>query len=109
MEQFGINVILIEPGRIRTKIHDEKKVARNARNPNSPYTQLMQKIFTAFESSLDNASHPTEVAKVILEAVTSDNPEPRYLAGNDAIMLLDTRRNTSDREFEKIMIKNLLH
>jgi NAD(P)-dependent dehydrogenase (short-subunit alcohol dehydrogenase family) len=107
VKQFGINVILIEPGRIRTKIHDEKKIARSAANPDSPYTQLMQKISAAFESSLENAISPIEVAQIILNAVISDNPEPRYQAGNDAIMLIDTRKNTSDREFEKIMVKNL--
>jgi NAD(P)-dependent dehydrogenase (short-subunit alcohol dehydrogenase family) len=79
VEQFGINVVLIEPGVIRTKIHDNLKIARNAANPDSPCTQLMQKIFITFKSSLaENASPLIEVAKIILKAITSDNPEPRY-------------------------------
>ena len=49
----------------------------------------------------ENASPPAEVARVILEAVTSSNPESRYLTSSNAFALIDTRRNTSDREFEK--------
>lgn len=37
-------------------------------------------------SSADaQAATPEEVAKVILKAVTIDNPDLRYLVGNDAI------------------------
>ena len=37
--------------------------------------------------------------KVILDAVTSDNPQPRYVVGNDADRIMETRKNMSDREF----------
>lgn len=67
VEQFGINVVLVESDVIRTKIRGEKKIPRNAANLDSPYIQLMQKMFTAFESSIDNALPPIEVAKVILK------------------------------------------
>ena len=32
----------------------------------------------------ENSMHPSEVAKVILQAVTSDNPDYRYVVGKDA-------------------------
>ena len=31
-----------------------------------------------------NSMHPSEVAKVIVQAVTADNPDFRYLVGKDA-------------------------
>ena len=51
--------------------------------------------------------HPSEVAKVILQAVTSDNPDFRYIVGKDAAMSLETRRNMSDREFGNLIKKQL--
>jgi len=36
--------------------------------------------------------HPSEVSKVVVDAVTADNPEFRYVAGKDAIMIMDARK-----------------
>ena len=51
--------------------------------------------------------HPSEVAKVILQAVTSDNPDFRYVVGKDAVMALEARRNMSDRKFGTLIKKQL--
>jgi hypothetical protein len=54
----------------------------------------MQKVENHFKSMLENASSPPEeVAKVILEAVTSENPQLRYTVGDDATTLLQARRH----------------
>ena len=68
----------------------------------------MQKRITGFKSRFEKGLSPFEVAKVILKAVTSDSAEPRYLVGDDAIMLAHTKKNMSDDEFEELMIKNIL-
>jgi hypothetical protein len=36
---------------------------------------------------------------VILDAVTSDDPQLRYVVGNDAARIMEARKNMSDREF----------
>jgi hypothetical protein len=36
--------------------------------------------------------HPSEVAKVILEAVKADNPDFRYAVGKDAAMTIQARK-----------------
>jgi hypothetical protein len=41
-----------------------------------------------------------EVAKVILKAITSENPNMRYMGGNDAIQLLEAKKRMADLEFE---------
>src|SRR5215212_2353006 len=87
LEPFGIKVILIEPGVIRTTFANGIVVAEKSQNPNSPYSQIMQKMSTSFEHMLENASSsPDLVAKVVLQAVTSENPSLRYLAGKDVEM-----------------------
>jgi hypothetical protein len=54
---------------------------------------------------VQNTTPSSEVAKVILQAVTSDNPDFRYVIGKDAAMIIEARRNMSDREFENLMKK----
>jgi len=107
LEPFGIKVILIEPGVIRTNIFNSIVVAKKSQDPNSPYTQITQKMASAFEELMKNASSPELVAKVVLEAVTNQNPNFRYLAGKDVETWLDAKRNMSDEEFYKMMKQNL--
>jgi NAD(P)-dependent dehydrogenase (short-subunit alcohol dehydrogenase family) len=105
LEPFGIKVILIEPGVIRTNVFKNVVIAKKSQNPNSPYSQIMQKMSASFEHMLENASSsPDLVAKVILQAVTSENPSlSRYLAGKDIESWIEARRNMSDDEFYKMI------
>jgi hypothetical protein len=59
----------------------------------------------AFKKMEVNVIHPSEVAKVILDAVTSDNPQLRYVVGNDAARIMEARKNMSDREFGNLRKK----
>src|SRR5919107_164118 len=94
LEPFGIKVILVEPGVIKTNIANGMVVAKKSQNPNSPYSQIMQKMSTSFEHMLENASSsPDLVAKVVLQAVTSENPSLRYLAGKDVETWIEAKRN----------------
>lgn len=109
LEPFGIKVILIEPGVIRTNVFNSAIVAKKSQDPNSPYSQIMQKVATNFEESMKNASSSPElVANVVLEAVTNENPLLRYSAGKDAETWLDAKRDMSDGEFYKMMKQNLM-
>jgi NAD(P)-dependent dehydrogenase (short-subunit alcohol dehydrogenase family) len=100
---FGIKVILVEPGVIKTNIANGMVIAKKSQNSNSPYSQIMQKMSTSFEHMLENASSPDVVATVVLKAVTTENPSLRYLAGKDVEMWVESKRNMSDDEFYKMM------
>src|ERR687887_185706 len=109
LEPFGIKVIIVEPGVIRTNFGNGLVVAKKSQNPNSPYSQMMQKMSTTMEQMLENASSsPDLVAKVVLKAVTSENPSLRYLAGKDVQTWIEAKRNMSDDEFYKMMKQNLI-
>jgi NAD(P)-dependent dehydrogenase (short-subunit alcohol dehydrogenase family) len=103
LEPFGIKIIVVEPGVIKTNIANGMVIAKKSQNPNSPYSHIMQKMSTSFEHMLENASSPDVVATVVLKAVTAENPSLRYLAGKDAEMWLEAKRNMSDDEFYKMM------
>jgi hypothetical protein len=51
----------------------------------------------------ENAMHPSEVAKTILDVATSDDPQLRYVVGNDAAKTLEARKSMSDREFSNLI------
>jgi NAD(P)-dependent dehydrogenase (short-subunit alcohol dehydrogenase family) len=108
LEPFGIRVVIVEPAVIRTNFGNGLIVARKSQDPNSPYSQIMQKMVSSFEEMMKNASSPNLVAQVVLNAVRDENPNLRYLAGNDVEQWLGTKRNMSDEEFYKMMRRNLM-
>ena len=109
LEPFGIKIILIEPGAVGSSFWKNMKKAAKASSldNNSPYTQMANNMSEAQKQMAENSMHPSEVAKVILQAVTSDNPDFRYVVGKDAAMSLEARRNMSDREFGSTIKKQL--
>ena len=104
VEPFGIRVVIIEPGVIRTNIMNSSTAAKKALDPKSPYFKLMQKVKNNFKSNLENESSlPEEVAKVILQAVMSEYPKLRYTVGTDASRIIQARTNMPDKEFQQIV------
>jgi len=110
IEQFGIKVILIEPGVIKTNFNNNLKIGKRvANNQNSSYKEMTQKRITGFQPRFESGTPPVDVAKVILKAITSENlSKLRYLVGNDAFKLIKIRNNISDKEFGKLVIKSVL-
>jgi NAD(P)-dependent dehydrogenase (short-subunit alcohol dehydrogenase family) len=107
LDQFGIKVILIEPGVIRTNISNSIVTAKKAQDSSSPYSQMMQKMDNNFKKFTENASSADVVANVVLEAATSENPRLRYLAGKDMEMWIQSKNSMSDYEFYNSMKKEL--
>jgi NAD(P)-dependent dehydrogenase (short-subunit alcohol dehydrogenase family) len=106
LEPFGIKVVIVEPGVIRTNFGNGLVVAKKSQHPNSPYSQMMKKIANSFEELMKNSSSPDLVANVVLKAVKDENPSLRYLAGNDVEQWLGAKRTMSDEEFYKMMSQN---
>jgi NAD(P)-dependent dehydrogenase (short-subunit alcohol dehydrogenase family) len=107
---FGIRVIIIEPGFIKTNIMNSSVLAKSASVENSPYYSFTKKIESYFKSMMDNpeSSNPEEVAKVILHAVTSDNPQLRFTVGNDASAIVQAKRKMSELDFINLIKQQLM-
>jgi NAD(P)-dependent dehydrogenase (short-subunit alcohol dehydrogenase family) len=114
IQNFGIHVILIEPGVIRTNFLNSMKLGKNVitsqndSNINLPYTEMIQKRVSAFKPRFEKGSSPIEVAEVVLEAATSQDPKPRYLVGNDAMKMMEKRKDTADEEFGRLVMDSVL-
>jgi len=106
LEPFGIKVVLVEPGVIGTNFFNAVVVAKKSRDPSSPYSQIMEKMAPRFEEIMKNASSPELVARVVLKAITDENPSLMYLAGKDIEQLKEANRGMSDEEFYRMMKKN---
>ena len=101
LAEFGVKAILIEPGGVKTNFVDNIKTAKNYNPNDSPYAKTMQKIFEGIGPIMADASPPSEVARVILNAINSNVPNVRYPVGKDAESVLKARSELSDNEMEK--------
>jgi short-subunit dehydrogenase len=108
LEGFGIKVILIEPGAVNTNFLDNAKQAQTAMNPDSPYAEFSKKLSEGVRESFRTSSSPKQVAEVILSAIKSEKPNTRYLVGNDAVVIQERRKSSSDSEFEQWIKESLL-
>ena len=106
LKQFGIKIVLIEPGVINTNF--ALVTPKKTLEANSSYSQLMDKLEENLFSTIANGTPPKDVANVILHSITKESPEHRYLVGNDAVELINARKNSTDEEFEKMIVANLL-
>jgi NAD(P)-dependent dehydrogenase (short-subunit alcohol dehydrogenase family) len=103
LEPFGIKVVLIEPGFIKTNFANAMVLAKKAQDPNSPYSEMMQRIQANSNEMAKNASSVDVVSKAILEAVTSKSPNLRYLVGKDVEAWAANKKTMGDAEFHNMM------
>ena len=103
LDQFGIKVILIEPGVIKTNFDSGMVVAKKSQDASSPYFNMTNKMDTVFRQLIRNSSPPSLVADVVVQAVKSENPNLRYLAGKDVEQWVDQKKQMSDTEFFNMM------
>ena len=98
LEEFGIRVIVIEPGVVKSDFFHNVKV--KGMNLESPYHELMERRVNFLDKAMKNSlTSSYDVAGTILDALNSKDPKFRYVIGNDATNSLRMRNSLSDREF----------
>jgi NAD(P)-dependent dehydrogenase (short-subunit alcohol dehydrogenase family) len=107
IEPFGIKVILIEPGLVKTKALPNSIVGQGALREDSPYTGILDNLNVAFKTWLDKASTPDQVAATILQAVSSPEPRLRYPVGQDVVASLEKKSAMTDEQFQEYMINSM--
>jgi len=108
VSRFGIKASVVEPGIIKTQAMERAITAKRSKE-NSPYSEIVKTIKKGIESGMEKKGSPASVvAEAVLKAATEKNPEIRYPAGEDAKMLLQARKNKSDKEFEEFIQSDYL-
>jgi len=105
VKPFGIDVIVIEPGAIRTEWTDIAKdslMKRSGTTAYGPYARRHAAMFAQMDSST-MASSPVVIANAIAKAAGARRPRTRYAIGGGAKPILFLRRLLSDRLFDRLM------
>ena len=107
LEPFGIKVVLVEPGFVKSKFSQAMVSAKKSQDPNSPYLHLMQKMTTINNQLERNGSTPDDVANIVLTSSSSKNPNLRYLVGRDIEEWVKSKNSMTDAEFHDMMMKGM--
>lgn len=106
LKQFGIHVVIVEPGAIVTDFADVMTGPMLKRSGNTPYASLANRVAEMTKKEYDNkmGSPPSVIAKVVSKAIKSPRPKTRYAAGKYSFMTLFLRRWLSDRMFDRVIM-----
>ncbi|MDQ4144576.1 MAG: oxidoreductase [Actinomycetota bacterium] len=107
---FGIEVVVIEPGVIKTPFVDTAiATVQHSEDDDDPYSLFNQDLMLRFDSAYRGtisrfaASSPEAVAKVIERAIAARRPRTRYVITAGARYLLVLRRILPDRVFDHLL------
>jgi len=103
---FGVNVIIIEPGMIKTNFFEPMRLAKNAETTDV-YKDITSKVISGVKMMAQMATDPKEVANMIIQTLSEKKPLPRYVVGSDALMFLEAKKMKTDIEFENYLKKEL--
>ncbi|MGG2465733.1 oxidoreductase [Streptomyces sp. RGM 3693] len=107
VEPFGIDVVIIQPGIIKTEFEDRTAAQLKEISGNGAYRQMAEAMARRGETGLSEGSDPGVVADAIRQAVESDRPDTRYAVGWLADKLLQLNRSLPDREFDVLATRSL--
>jgi NAD(P)-dependent dehydrogenase (short-subunit alcohol dehydrogenase family) len=103
--EFGIKVVIIEPGTIRSEWSGIAADNLEAISAKTPYAGLAKLVGAGIRAAdrLPIASGPEVVAEVIAKAVQDPKPRTRYPAGGGARGILLAERILPDRGFDRFI------
>ncbi|WP_037603534.1 oxidoreductase [Streptacidiphilus rugosus] len=105
LKPFGIDVVVVEPGSIRTEwggIAAKKLRETSGHGPYAGQAQAMARTLDG-EANTRFVSPPSVVAEAVVRAVTAPRPRTRYVVGAGARPLIVLRGVLPDRAFDTLM------
>lgn len=107
LEPFNINVVVLEPGGVKTEFGSTMYEPLRERSRGGAYAAYTAKIVKAYENyySPTNTSlaPPSVISDTVVRIIDSKRPRTRYAAGYMAKTALFMRWLLSDRLFERII------
>lgn len=94
LEPFGIRVLSIEPGFVRTPIIE--KASRPSGT--SPYSAFDEAAYAFLANGVADGADPDTLAQAIVDAVEHDDGRVHVLVGDDAHMFVDQYMSSTDAE-----------
>jgi NAD(P)-dependent dehydrogenase (short-subunit alcohol dehydrogenase family) len=105
LEPFGVNVVVIQPGAIKTEWGSIARQTLLERSASGAYSELARRVASMLEAAdRDSGSSPDVVAKAVFKALSSKRPKTRYVIGGGAKPLIALRWLLNDRAFDSLMV-----
>jgi short-subunit dehydrogenase len=106
--QFGIDVVLIEPGPVKTPWNDVAAASLPAGPDDDPYRAYKAAVGASFGRTQAGlmgrlGSTSEDIAKVITQAVTARRPRPRYLINPVAKGIVAMNRMLPARAYDSVV------
>ena len=79
VKQFGVKVVLVQPGDMKTKINLNRVEAES--DTGSPYEESYNFVRNKFSGAVDRAFEPVVIAKVVNRIINKKRPAFRYKKG----------------------------
>jgi NAD(P)-dependent dehydrogenase (short-subunit alcohol dehydrogenase family) len=103
---FGIHVVVIEPGAIKTEwsgIAADSVLATSGQTAYAEQAGVVANMLNAADSN-SMVSPPEVIATAVGKAVTARRPKTRYAVGGGAKPIILARRLLSDRAFDRLIV-----
>lgn len=106
---FGIRVVLVEPGLIRTAFGDAAGVAMQTVDGDDVYRPLHAEVARLTKEASERgltarlAGTADDVAAVVERALTTPRPRPRYTVSPSATFFINQRRLLGDRAWDRFL------
>jgi NAD(P)-dependent dehydrogenase (short-subunit alcohol dehydrogenase family) len=103
---FGIDVVIIEPGGIKTPWGNIAAENLKKTSGNGAYANFVNRVYNFMIKSYTEdktLADPKVIAELIVKAATTAKPKTRYVAGYMAKPALFMRKWLSDKMFDKII------
>jgi len=109
LADFGIRVVVIEPGLIETGFGDVVADGLLKRSSGGAYASLVQAVVKGTRQSYGQGTgtDPKVIARVVSRAVLSKRPETRYAAGKYAKPMIWIRKWLGDRALDRIVMSQV--
>ncbi len=104
VKQFGINVVVIEPGGVKSEWSDIAMENAKKASSNGIYGHMIQKMIETGKKFKDKNAEPEIIANLIHKAITSRKPKTRYSGGFMAKPLLFLRKMLSDKMMDRMIL-----
>lgn len=106
VKDFGIDVIVIEPGGIKTEWSNITANNLKQSSGNTAYKNLAFTMSNMFSNS-SSGSEPEVITNLIQKAIIAKDPKPRYAGGFGSKPILFFKKVLPDKTFDKLWMLSL--
>lgn len=104
IKEFGIDVVIIEPGFINTDFYNVSGSYGKKYSQNTAYNHLFEPIMKAKPLKM---SEPIVIAKIVEKAITAKHPKIRYVKGKNAKTLIWMRKTFGDKFYDWLIMSQV--